>query len=43
MSAVTHPLLHPTDVCLPDHPGPEGVSQVVEAQLAQGGALDGAS
>ena len=38
---VAHPFLDATDVGFADHPGAEGVAKVVEAQLAQPGALEG--
>jgi len=35
--SVAHPFLHPADVGLGDHPRPERVPQIVEAQRAQAG------
>jgi hypothetical protein len=38
---VTHPLLHAADVGLGDHPRSKRVAEVVKAQRAQAGSLDG--
>jgi hypothetical protein len=37
---VAHPLLDSADVGLGDHAGAEGVAEVVEAKLAEVGALE---
>ena len=36
---VAHPLLHPPNVGLGDHPGTERVAQIVESELPEAGAL----
>lgn len=38
---MAHPLLHTVDIGLGDHASAEGVAKVVEAELADGCALEG--